>query len=289
MPPSALVSAQGNSPVPQYPQSPQYGLNQAQQVQVANQQQQPSTTQPQPGGPTARLIQLSPNPPMTLAASLANRAPPAGNLVRLSQQPSRNVSTSDVSSASSSVSSASSVAYAGYGNQGPATPSAVEARSPVGSGISQELRQKLGAFVGARSQQQQQQQSHHLMPSNVAVSSHVVSMSSSSSVAVSSPVSSLASTLCQPSSSLSSTHLTNEDLEALELGFDLHPETTDPLGSFSVFDGLSGDFMSSSPLSGVSTIGSSASSSLTVTSSVVQSSSVTLGRSQSINSPRMVS
>jgi hypothetical protein len=229
---------------PQFPQSPNPGQF----------QQQP----PQPGGPNARLIQLNPQTqPLIQGSQVARTRGASPRIMAPNETPFSNTFT---------------------GHPGSGTPIQIEARSPGGQfmasssqGISSEVRQKVQAIVGARSQQQQQ---HHLQQQ---LHQNQISNVMSSSVSVSSIQSS-------SSMSMANSSLSQADYDAMDLGLALELEPSG-LGFGSVNDSLSmhmgfDDFTANLT-----------SSSSTTTSSSMNTASPSqqhLMRSQSLNSPRLV-
>jgi len=204
---------------------------------------------PQPGGPNSRLIQLNPQTQPLIQ----------GSQVRVRGTSPRVMNDSPFSSSF------------GHG-----TPVQIEARSPgqfipsspsvsaTSQVISSEVRQKIQAHVGARQTQQhlQHQQSNqvHMMPTSSPSTSSLPVMSSNSA-------------------------FTQADLDAMEFGLSLDLEPSglgfgtssgDSLTLHSVFDDPFSSIATSSPAS-------------TPAMNTPSSSGVHLMRTQSVNSPRMVS
>lgn len=236
VPPTARgMGSPGPRNSPQFPQSPGQFQQQA----------------PQPGGPNARLIQLNPQTQPLIQGSQVSRTRGA----------SPRIMASNESPFSSSFTSSSG------------TPVQIEARSPgqfmASQGISSEVRQKVQAIVGARSQHHLQQQSQ----------AHQMMMSSSPSMSVSSIQSS--------SLSMASNSFTQADLDAMDLGLSLELEPSglsfgsagDSLSMHTSFEEFTGNMTNSS-------------SSTTCINNTPSGSSPAaqqhLLRSQSLNSPRMV-
>ena len=229
-----------NSPIPSFPQSPG--------------QFQPQPPPPQPGGPNARLIQLNPQTQPLIQGSQVPRT----------RGPSPRIMTSNESPFNTSFASGHPVVSG--------TPIQIEARSPnqtfmttaassSSQGISSEVRQKVQAIVGARSQQTQ----HHLQQQQNQVQ-HMMSPSMSLPA--------------MSSMSMASNTFTQADIDAMDLGLSLDLDSSAfASGESSVLiQGVFDDFPGTS---------SPASSSMN-TPSTSSSSGVHLMRSQSINSPRMV-